>query len=174
MTKKVLAIILAFGLLSSTSLWAVRGYEKGRNYNRDIQKRSGQSKWARCWGGDSDGPMHATAVIQVDVETIWELQNPGVEYSASAVVSGTGSHGTYSAHAYAIGDESPNISGETNGYTTDNADAFFFDEDATVNAEDALSSINSYGKISGATSNSTPHLHKANAQAFRFSVKGNS
>ena len=174
MIKKVLALILTFGLLSSTSLWAVRGYEKGRNYNRDIQKRSGHSKWARCIGGDSDGPMHATAIIQVDVDTIWELQDTGVEYTAQAVVSGTGAHGTYSAYAYAIGDESPNISGETNGYTTDNAYAFFFDEDATANAENALSSINAYGKISGATSNSDPYLHKANAQAFKFSVKGNS
>lgn len=59
-------------MLSVISLWAMRGPEKGRTYNRDRQKRSGHSKWARAFCVDSDGNIIPYANIVVDVDVPWE------------------------------------------------------------------------------------------------------
>ena len=169
MLGRILACALILSLLGGTSLWAVvRGREKGRNYNRDLQKRSGHANWARCLGADSDGPMLTGASIEVDVDL------HGVDYSADANVSGTGAHGTYSLYADVPGGSSDSKSGDAEGYTHRTARSSDFDWWASVNAEDALANCSAHGEISGATSQSDPYLHRSRAEAWKFPVKGHS
>ena len=67
--KSIFSVVVIISMIGGTSIWAViRGPEKGRNYNRDLQKRSGHSDWAKCIGLDSDGSIYAGASIKVDVD----------------------------------------------------------------------------------------------------------
>lgn len=169
MLRRIVACVLILALLGGTSLWAVvRGRERGRNYNRDLQKRSGHANWARCIGLDSDGPMTVSAYIEVDRDL------HGVDYSAYASVSGTGYHGTYSLYADVPGDDSDSDSGDVEGYTYSSVSSSDFDWWARVNAEDALANCSAHGEISGATSQSDPYLHRSRAEAWKFPVKGRS
>ena len=169
MLRRIVACVLILALLGGTSLWAVvRGRERGRNYNRDLQKRSGHANWARCIGLDSDGPMTASAYIEVDQDL------NGVDYSASASVSGTGHHGTYSLYADVPGGSSDSKSGDVEGSVSKTARSSDFDWWAYVNAEDDLANCSAHGEISGATSQSDPYLHRSRAEAWKFPMKGRS
>lgn len=56
--KKLLTIAIVIAMLGSITLWAQRGEEKGRNYNRNSQWKSDTNEnpnWAKCTGADSDG-----------------------------------------------------------------------------------------------------------------------
>ena len=183
--KRMFSVVVIISMIGGTSLWAViRGPVKGRTYNRDLQKRSGNSDWARCVGIDSDGPVSAGASIEVDVDKPWEnlLKKPhkpqrwGVDYSASSAVSGTGYGGTYSLYADVPGGkpDGDSKSGDTNGETYDSVSDGDFDWWESVDAEEELSNCTAWGKISGASYESTPVLHKVDAQAWKFSNKGES
>lgn len=178
--KRIFSVVVIIALIGGTSLWAViRGEEKGRHYNRVLQKRSGHAKWARCLGIDSDGPVSAGASIEVDVDRPWELPKPqryGVDYSAYSSVSGTGYGGTYSLYADVPGgkDDGDSKGGDADGETYDSASDSDFDWWASVNAENELSSCTAWSQISGASADSSPVLHKADAQAWKFAVKGES
>lgn len=178
--KRIFSVVVIIALIGTTSLWAViRGEDKGRYNNRDLQKRSGHANWARCVGLESDGPVSAGASIELDVDRPWELPIPqryGVDYSAYCSVSGNGTGGTYSLYAdvpNGKGDGDPE-SGDTDGdYIYEDAIDSDFDWWASVDAENVLSSCTAGGEISGASPESDPVLHKASAQAWKFTVKGN-
>lgn len=51
--------LLSLALLGGKSLWALRGPENGRTYNREWQKRNIKPKWGRCKAYDKDLPLRA-------------------------------------------------------------------------------------------------------------------
>lgn len=173
--RKMLSCTFILTLLGGTSLWAVRGYENGRNYNRDLQKRSGHANWGKCLGLDSDDSLLTGASIEVDNDSPWEWppQGYGVDYSAQASVSGTGYGGSYFLYA-SVPDDSDSASGDTEGYTYDFISASYFDWGHHTNAQNALANCSAYGEISGSTSGSDPYLHRSRAEAWKFSQMGES
>ena len=183
--KRILFIVVIISVIGGTSLGDfIRGQVKGRTYNRDLQLRSGHKDWARCIGLDSDGPVNAGASIEVDVDKPLENlpkkphkpQRWGVDYSAYSSISGDGYGGTYSLYADVLGGKSDgdSKSGDSDGETYDSASDDDFDWWDSVDAEEKLSSCTAWGKNSAESSDETPALHKADAQAWKFSIKGES
>lgn len=164
--KRILSLALILAMLGGTSLWALRGEEKGRTYNRDRQKRSGHAKWARAFGADSDGSLSTFADIEVDVDTFSERRLRGVDYSAYANVWGEGTTGSYSIYASVPGD-SDSTSGIVSGNTYRSASASDFDWWAYVNAENALTTCSANSEIR------TPGF-RSRAEAWKFTQKGES
>lgn len=159
--RRILSFAIILAMLGGTSLWALRGPEKGRTYNRDRQKRSGHANWAKAFGADSDGNLSTYASVEVDVD-----RPLGVDYSGYANVWGDGSTGSYSLYASVPGD-SDSASGIVRGDTYRSVSADDFDWGANVNAENALANCSSNGemRIPG---------HRTRAEAWKFAQKGES
>ncbi|MYB96187.1 hypothetical protein F4Y43_20260 [Candidatus Poribacteria bacterium] len=179
--KRMLSLLFILTLLGSTTLWALRGEENGRDYNRDVQWKSdtmANTKWATCRGADSDGNISSYATITVDVDTITEnwgedvpwykkIQRRGVDYSAYANIWADASTGSYSLSAVTPGDmEGP--SGIVNGDTYREASASDFDwMNNPGDVEQYLGNASSSGTVS------IPG-HRSEAKAEDFGVIGDS
>ena len=138
--KRILSLLFILTLLGSTTLWALRGEENGRDYNRDVQWKSdtmANTKYATCRGADSDGDISSYATITVDVDTITEnwgedvpwykkIQRRGVDYSAYANIWADATDGSYAVYASVPGD-SDSSSGDVNGDTYRVAEISTFD-----------------------------------------------
>lgn len=159
--KKMLSVITILAMLGVTSLWAMRGEEKGRTYNRDAQKRSGHAKWARAYGMDSDGNLSTYASIEVDVDFKW-----GIVYTAEGSVYGDGSTGSYALYA-SVPIFSDSASGIVRGDTYRYVNARLYTVGRNINAEDRLSRCSADTKIDIIG-------HRSHAKAFKFEKKGES
>lgn len=159
--KKMLSVITILAMLGVTSLWAMRGPEKGRTYNRDAQKRSGHAKWARAYGMDSDGNLSTYASIEVDIDLGW-----GVDYTAEGSVYGDGSTGSYALYA-GVPIFSDSASGIVRGDTYRYVKARLYIIRPNVNAENHLSRCSADTKISIIG-------HRSHAKARKFKKKGES
>ena len=159
--KKMLSVITILAMLGVTSLWAMRGEEKNRTYNRDAQKRSGHSKWARAYGTDSDGNLTTYASIEVDVDLRW-----GVDYEAEGSVYGDGSTGSYALYA-SVPIFSDSASGIVRGDAYRYVHARLYTVGRNINAEDRLSRCSADTRISITG-------HRSHAKAFKFDKKGES
>lgn len=138
--KKISSLLFILMLFGSTTLWALRGEENGRDYNRDVQWKSdtmANTKYATCTGADSDGDISSYATITVDVDTIREnwgedvpwwkkIQGQGVDYSAYANIWAEATDGSYSVYASVPGD-ADSSSGVVNGDTYRVAEISTFD-----------------------------------------------
>lgn len=135
--QRILSIAIVLAMLGSTTLWAMRGIEKGRNYNRNVQWKSDTEKnpnWGNCIGMDSDGDISSYASITVDVDRIlenwdgawWKIQRRGVDYSAYANIWADNSVGSWSVSASVPGDMD-GLSGFVLGDTYREANASGFD-----------------------------------------------
>ena len=159
--KKMLSVITIFAMLGVTSLWAMRGEEKGRTYNRDAQKRSGHAKWARAYGMDSDGNLTTYASIEVDIDLKW-----GRHYTAEGTVYGDGSTGSYALYA-GVPIFSDSASGIVRGDTYRYVKAWLYTVGRNANAENLLSECSADTKISTLG-------HRSHAKALKFAKKGES
>ena len=171
--KRIFAFTFIIMLLAVTSLFALRGNVRGRNYNRDLQKRSGNPNWARCIGKDSDGAIRSQASIEVDVDKPWEGQYWGVDYQAYGGAWGWANDGEYTIYASVPNDTDGEHSGTADGHFSVSANAQDFDWWADVNAEEALSSCSGSG--SAYSQNNLGVVdHRSRSEAFKFARKGES
>ncbi len=176
--KRIFAFTFIIAMLAGTSLWALRGNVRGRNYNRDLQKRSGHSEWAKCIAKDSDGAIRTQAYIEVDVDKPWENlpkkpQKWGVDYVASGTAWGWANDGQWTVYASVPNDTDGERSGTADGHFSVGASAQDFDWWADVDAEIALSSCS--GSSSAYSKNSLGMIdHRSRSDAYKFAQKGES
>ena len=160
--KRILSSALILALLGGTSLWALRGPENGRTYNRDMQEIRGGNqadppnpKWAKAVGADSDGPINSSIEVEVDYEYFGEppFVKKGYDYYAYANVWGDGV-GSWSVYAsvpdWIKGTDSDSLSGGMDGdiYRYVDASGFKWDLRGAPDAESKLSNCSAKGKIS--------------------------
>lgn len=179
--KRILSLLFILMLLGGTTLWALRGEENGRDYNRDVQWKSNtmaNTKYATCIGSDSDGDISSYTSIKVDVDTITEnlgedvpwykkIQRQGVGYSAYANIWADATDGSYSVYASVPGD-ADSSNGVVNGDTYRVAEISTFDWMRNPgNVEQHL------GNADGDSDVRTPG-HHSKAKANNFGVIGDS
>lgn len=177
--QRILSIVIVLVMLGSTVLWAQRGDEKGRNYNRNRQWKSDTDQnqnYATCIGADSDGDISSYASIKVDVDRIleniddewWKIQRRGVDYTAYANIWADASTGSWSVTATTPGDMD-GLSGYIYGDTYRVAEASDFDYmwSDPEHVENYLGNANSRGAVS-------IFGHRSEAKAENFETIGDS
>ena len=171
MFRSYVTIILI--MLVSITLWAERGEEKGRIFNRNTQWKSDTAanpNYGTCIGSDSDGDISSYTSITVDIDTPfenidkkwWKIQPFGVDYTAYANIWADESTGTWKVSATTPGDMD-GLSGFVIGDTYREATASDFDwmlEDPGP-VENYMGNANSEGAV-----NIPGHRSEARAENF--------
>ena len=175
--KRILSIVIIL-LISITTVYALRGPVKGRTANRDLQKRSGHAKWAKCIAKDSDLLLQSQAEIEVDVDWFLEPEvRQGVDYLAWSYAYGLQAYADYECYAAVPNDDNqPVKKGTTTGAASVGAYAADFDWWESVDAEEALASCTGWVVVTQKVPMFGEYIvnSRTHSNAYKFHKKGES